>query len=64
MSLDHHQETANERAAAEEKKGIECRRCGCRHFSTIYTRACVKGIRRRRECRHCGLRTTTYERNS
>jgi len=43
--------------------GLLCRRCGCRHFRTIYTRPGAFGsVRRRRECRHCGLRITTVER--
>lgn len=42
--------------------GIVCPRCECRHFSVVETRAESKGrIRRRRECRHCGHRITTYE---
>jgi len=46
----------------EEKRGLECPRCGCRHFHVIYTRPSGQGrIRRRRECRHCGRRITTYE---
>lgn len=44
------------------KLGIECPRCGCRHFEVIYTRAASGGrIIRRRECRHCGRRITTQE---
>ncbi len=50
------------RGPADEDRGIECRKCGCRHHRTIYTRAISHGrIRRRRECRHCGTRFTTYE---
>jgi len=46
----------------EEKRGIECPRCGCRHFRVLYTRrAWGSRILRRRECRHCGRRITTYE---
>lgn len=45
-----------------EKLGLECPRCGCRHFYVLYTRAVQGGrIRRRRECRHCGRRLTTHE---
>jgi len=44
------------------KRGLECPRCGCWHFHVLYTRAAVGGrILRRRECRHCGWRLTTYE---
>jgi hypothetical protein len=45
------------------QRGLECRRCGCRHFEVVYTRPCPGGrILRRRECRHCGKRITTWER--
>jgi transcriptional regulator NrdR family protein len=48
--------------ATEEKRGIECPRCGCRHFRVLYTRRAWGGrILRRRECRHCERRITTYE---
>jgi|DewCreStandDraft_4_1066084.scaffolds.fasta_scaffold30717_2 hypothetical protein len=44
------------------RRGLECPRCGCRHFHVLYTRAAIGGrILRRRECRHCGRRLTTYE---
>ena len=45
-----------------EELGLECRKCGCRHFLVIYTRRAFGGrIVRRRECRHCGKRMTTLE---
>ena len=48
--------------AADEKRGLECRNCGCKHFRVIYTRPTWGGqIMRRRECRHCGKRMTTWE---
>jgi transcriptional regulator NrdR family protein len=44
------------------KRGLECPRCGCKHFWVVYTRKAPRGcVRRRRECRHCGRRITTYE---
>ena len=47
---------------AANRRGLECPRCGCRHFHVLYTRAAIGGrILRRRECRHCGRRLTTYE---
>lgn len=47
---------------AANQRGLECPRCGCRHFHVLYTRAAIGGrILRRRECRHCGRRLTTYE---
>jgi len=49
--------------AARASRGLDCPRCGCRHFRVIYTRAAWGGrIVRRRECRHCGRRITTSER--
>lgn len=45
-----------------ERRGIECPKCGCRHFLVIYTRRAAGGkLIRRRECRHCGRRVTTSE---
>jgi len=49
-------------ASAANRRGLECPRCGCRHFHVLYTRAAIGGrILRRRECRHCGRRLTAYE---
>jgi len=46
----------------DEPRGILCPRCGCTHFRVLYTRAKPGGrIMRRRECRHCGRRVTTWE---
>jgi hypothetical protein len=48
--------------AETEKRGLECRWCGCKHFQVLYTRAAWGGrIMRRRQCRHCGKRMTTWE---
>ena len=45
-----------------DRRGLACRACGCRHFRVIYTRPAWGGrIVRRRECRHCGKRMTTWE---
>lgn len=47
----------------EDDRGLRCRRCGCRHFWVVYTRHARGGkLIRRRECRHCGTRITTWER--
>ena len=46
----------------KSEPGIECRKCGCRHFYVIYTRKRLGKIMRRRQCRHCGKRVTTFER--
>lgn len=49
---------------AREKRGLECPACGCRHFRVVYTRPASGGrIVRRRECRHCGKRITTFEKS-
>ena len=46
-----------------DQRGLVCRHCGCKHFRVIYTRPAWGGrILRRRECRHCGRRMTTWER--
>jgi len=53
---------SREPSPGDEKRGLECRHCGCRHFRVIYTRPTWGGrIMRRRECRHCGKRMTTWE---
>lgn len=46
-----------------EQVGITCPACGCRHFHVIYTRRAWGGlVVRRRQCRHCSRRITTWER--
>ena len=46
----------------DSEGGIRCRKCGCRDFRVIYTKKATLGrIRRRRQCRHCSHRITTYE---
>jgi len=56
------QEFDNEKDRPYDKRGLECRNCGCKHFRVIYTRPVRGGkIMRRRECRHCGARVTTWE---
>lgn len=42
--------------------GLECPRCGCRHFEVLRTQPTEDGIRRYRACRHCGRRLVTLER--
>jgi transcriptional regulator NrdR family protein len=46
---------------AKPSLGIECPKCGCRHFRVVYTRPQPKAIIRLRECRHCGRRLLTRE---
>jgi len=48
--------------AAETSNGLECRKCGCRHFMVDHTRKVNRMIIRYRRCRHCGQRMTTCER--
>src|SRR6266849_5150657 len=44
-------------------RGLTCRRCGWRRLRVIYTRAAIGGkVVRRRECRNCRVRVTTWER--
>jgi len=44
------------------RRGLQCSSCGCAHFRVLYTRRAWGGrLLRRRECRHCGRRVTTYE---
>jgi transcriptional regulator NrdR family protein len=43
--------------------GLRCWNCGADQFRVIYTRAAAGGkIIRRRACRACGKRITTWER--
>ena len=44
------------------KQGLECRKCGCRHFQVDHTRKVSRMIIRYRRCRNCGQRMTTCER--
>ncbi len=43
------------------EKGLECPKCGCKHFEVVYNVRQVKRIVRRKQCRHCGRRVTTVE---
>jgi len=43
-------------------RGLSCPKCGCGHFLVVYTRPSRGSkIMRRRECRNCGRRITTFE---
>lgn len=53
--------TEKQPSKTSTQKGIECPRCGCRHFYVIYTRPRDGKIVRRKECRHCQRRVTTSE---
>jgi len=46
----------------EENRGMECRKCGCRHLIVYCTRQSVRMIVRYRRCRYCGQTMTTCER--
>lgn len=41
--------------------GLTCPKCGCRHWNTLKTWPGPGGVRRTRECRHCGHRKSTLE---
>ena len=41
--------------------GLECRKCGCRHFRVLHTRPVANSILRERECRNCGKIVHTKE---
>ncbi|QDU44326.1 transcriptional regulator NrdR [Symmachiella dynata] len=44
------------------QRGLQCGACGHRRLRVIYTRAAKGGkLVRRRECRKCGERITTWE---
>jgi DNA-directed RNA polymerase subunit M/transcription elongation factor TFIIS len=44
-------------------RGLVCAACGHRRLSVVYTRPRADGqIMRRRECKNCGKRVTTWER--
>lgn len=50
------------RTSAGIMLGLVCRGCGCQHFRVVYVKHRSGGVViRRRECRHCGRRTTTRE---
>lgn len=52
----------NQASTPKTSIGIECPNCGCKHFYVIYTRRAASGkLVRRRECRNCGRRMTTWE---
>jgi len=48
----------------ETERGLECRKCGCRHMFVVWTRHQRGKIVRRRECRYCGTKITTFEREA
>jgi transcriptional regulator NrdR family protein len=48
---------------APDDRGLTCLHCGGRRFRVIYTRPAIGGkVLRRRECRECRRRVTTWER--
>ncbi len=48
-------------AALNRPHGLECRGCGCRDWRVVKTRQGDGMVLRRRECRNCGKRITTFE---
>ena len=48
--------------ACDDQRGLRCRECGSQRFRVVYTRARRGGrVVRRRQCRECGKRITTWE---
>jgi len=46
-----------------DQRGLKCRECDGQDLRVVYTRRAWGGkLVRRRECRHCGRRITTWER--
>lgn len=48
----------------EDEKAEEviiCRNCGCKHFRVVWVRQRRRGKVRALNCRNCGRRTTTVE---
>ena len=49
-------------AKPADPRGLTCPKCSCQHFDVVYTRRGWGGkIIRRRECRYCGRRITTWD---
>jgi transcriptional regulator NrdR family protein len=54
-------DTDRQTGEPDGQRGIACPGCGCRLFRVLYTRRALGGrLMRRRACRHCGRRVTTY----
>jgi transcriptional regulator NrdR family protein len=54
--------STKQRTNPADHVGLRCRKCAERRFRVIYTRGSRDGkIIRRRECRTCGTRVTTWE---
>jgi hypothetical protein len=50
------------RDESAQPKGLACRVCGCRHLRCLETRqATGNRIFRRKVCRHCGAKLSTFE---
>jgi hypothetical protein len=57
------QESKSPQQDPRDTIGLRCRRCDGQQFRVIYTRAAIDAkVVRRRECRQCGARLTTWER--
>lgn len=46
---------------SDERRGLECPKCGCRTWRVTNTWLLNGRIKRRRVCRHCGRPMNTYE---
>lgn len=55
--------TSEDKKSADHNRGLQCSKCGSRHFWVVQTRSAGGGkVIRRRECRHCGQCVTTWGR--
>lgn len=44
------------------ERGLECRQCGCHHFTVVWIRHHTRQKRRKLACRYCGKTCITIER--
>lgn len=56
-------DTTNATEEESEPRGLLCRRCHCAHSRVLATRRRERYLMRKRECRHCLYRWTTWERS-
>ena len=63
MSISTRKRSEGQGAEAHQPqaRGLRCRKCGGGKFWVIYTRAREDKLVRRRECRNCKTRVTTWE---
>ena len=55
-------EVDRSKVCRNNQRGLRCRVCPSQRFRVVYTRAAWGGrVVRRRQCRNCGVRMTTWE---